>query len=173
MKDVKIKIKGNGFNIPEGFNIHNAKIEAHYMKKDVLTELEELAKKATPGPWISCSSYFNVGPTQKSWIRVFYLIGPALRAIFHTENIESPENDGDYIAKANPQTILTLITCLRKAMGALEYFSSPDQVGSITNVDIFNKTITIGETKEVYSLTADVCNQTLKEIEEELEKLNG
>ncbi len=72
-----------------------------------LSELEQLAKDATPGPW----SYRETG-----WSS--YLTADGKTAV-----VESTVNNLDmrYIAAANPETILRLIELVRLQHEALEF----------------------------------------------------
>lgn len=70
-----------------------------------LDELERLAKAATPGPWI----FVNVGYTFSQSAQYSIEPSPGVSVWEHNRK------DADYIAAANPATVLALIARVRKA----------------------------------------------------------
>jgi hypothetical protein len=77
-----------------------------------LSELEKLAKAATPGPW---SNREAEGLDECIWSDK----GQAW--IMYNDEFQSmPQNDSDFIAAANPETILAMIELLRDMAEELE-----------------------------------------------------
>lgn len=76
-----------------------------------ITELKELAEKATPGPWVAGddedSDYFLVGPCGDDGI------------VYQSVVKLHSEINADYIAAANPAEILELIAKLEDAKGEI------------------------------------------------------
>lgn len=76
-----------------------------------ITELKELAEKATPGPWVAGddedSDYFLVGPCGDDGI------------VYQSVVKLHSETNADYIAAANPAAILELIAKLEDAQGEI------------------------------------------------------
>lgn len=76
-----------------------------------ITELKELAEKATPGPWVAGddedSDYFLVGPCGDDGI------------VYQSVVKLHSETNADYIAAANPAAILELIAQLEDAQGEI------------------------------------------------------
>jgi hypothetical protein len=70
-----------------------------------LNELEALAKAATPGPWMH-NDYFSVVQTHSNEV--------SLSAVCRKGNSDEPEATLAFIAAANPETILALITLVRE-----------------------------------------------------------
>jgi hypothetical protein len=75
-----------------------------------INELEKLAKAATPGPWIAGSDWVTADPDFNEVL---------LR--LNGTNSSACGFDLDYIASANPQTILAMIELLREMGECLEY----------------------------------------------------
>lgn len=82
-----------------------------------INELEKLAKQATPGPWHSASVDFGQGPV--------CLVSLPKAAIdpLKTENhiaaimeSENAERNSEFIAAANPDTVMKLIAVARAAI---------------------------------------------------------
>lgn len=73
-----------------------------------ITELKELAEKATPGPWKAGSATVTGAETDDS---------PSLDAKLYGGNGQAKARNARYIAAANPAAILELITQLEDAQG--------------------------------------------------------
>lgn len=91
-----------------------------------IAELEDLARKATPGPWHSNMGKFHARvraenpkgnitkPVRELWTVVQ---SPQMTVNINNQRLE----DCDFIAAANPTTILELCSALRKAVAGLEW----------------------------------------------------
>lgn len=86
-----------------------------------LTALIEAANAATPGPW-TCEKFNTNSPTLYHNIKGNYSYKPAWVEPIHVcitkQDTEWP--DADFIALANPATILELCALLEKAEEALQ-----------------------------------------------------
>lgn len=87
-----------------------------------INELEKLAKQATPGPWHSASVDFGQGPV--------CLVSLSKAAIdpLKTENhiaaiveSENAERNSEFIAAANPDTVMKLIAVARAGRDCMEH----------------------------------------------------
>ena len=76
-----------------------------------LVALEELAKAATPGPW----EYIFGGPTQYEDGEWYEPTESGVRSDVWESDF--PHADAEFIAAANPQTVLALISALRASGG--------------------------------------------------------
>lgn len=82
----------------------------------ILSDLERLAKAATPGPWCKLGDYSVIQTahvTRDVWNVCLADIADLRSRDIHKKDIE-------YIAAANPQTILTLLQVIRTYQAALE-----------------------------------------------------
>ena len=88
-----------------------------------ITELEKLAKAATPGPWV-IDWYVCREAGEELW-RVPKSIGPIYPDENHwaRDHIGTSINDTNYLAAANPQTILAMIELLREMGEALYHMT--------------------------------------------------
>lgn len=90
---------------------------------DTLNDLEEKAKKATPGPWVT-----NEPASYNTYPGVYLVIGD--RPNTDDEKIvinddEATKDNLKYIAACSPDTVLALITALREAEEALKRIENP------------------------------------------------
>ena len=74
------------------------------MTGEQLNDLEELARRATPGPWIATKMY----PNNDLYVVSTSPDGPHITL--------ADGNDGKYVAAANPATILKVLDELKKAI---------------------------------------------------------
>ena len=79
-----------------------------------IDELERLALAATPGPWVS----------DRGWVESDSGVG----VVEGYDSVPCEEADADFIAAANPATILALIAIVREkfASAIVEMFHHPD-----------------------------------------------
>ena len=90
---------------------------------ELLAELEQLAGKATPGPWqwdgreVEDDGYVHIPECS-------YLVG----AICLADNYEGYQDDCDFMAKANPTTILALLQHVRELTKDRERLDSLDKL---------------------------------------------
>lgn len=89
------------------------------MTLDKLNELEQLAKRATPGPW-----QYDDGLCE---IAAFIPTKGEECVLMETTAGFATQKDYAYIAAANPQAILELISALRKAVETLEFYASRER----------------------------------------------
>lgn len=85
---------------------------------DTLNDLEEKAKKATPGPWKE--SGMDICAPKAST----FLSGGLKLVVGDADYLN--EEDQSYIAACSPDTVLALITALREAEETLELYTSRD-----------------------------------------------
>ena len=82
-----------------------------------LDALETLARKATPGPWQALTTGVRYGD---HW----YIADDGESIAYATKNDGDPRDkcreNAEYIAAANPSTILTLIADLRRAQECID-----------------------------------------------------
>lgn len=88
-------------------------------------ELRRLAQAATPGPWKACRShecyegtYFEIDPEDEAEYaaRPFTHIKARAGAVTEAHDLfEFDRKDAEFIAAANPETILELLDCLEAA----------------------------------------------------------
>lgn len=80
-----------------------------------LDELERLAKAATPGPWLDINTDKDAGHSHCLGCPTFIEIGVDRKPF----NYKATYTDLDYIAAANPSTVLKLIDVARAAKEVL------------------------------------------------------
>ena len=109
----------------------------------LLDKLEELAKKATPGPWAGACCQKEI--LKGRW--AIHAYGPRPYFIddpWHWTDydkfpqVDQVRKDADYISEANPQNILNLCQALRIAMETInaldEMADSPEHDGWVREI---------------------------------------
>jgi hypothetical protein len=81
--------------------------------KPTYSELERLAKAATPGPW----GWYRSDP---NWLGAWCLETQSFSPTLNVEAVEASDEDRAFIAAANPQTILDLLAELARVRGLLQ-----------------------------------------------------
>lgn len=81
-------------------------------------EIERLARAATPGPWKVDKELSIVAP------KAPVMTEGAVRIVIDEIPLHMDDDTRDFIASANPQTLLTLIAALREAYEALEHYQA-------------------------------------------------
>lgn len=97
-----------------------------------LDEIEAAAKKATPGPWQSCNGYQGFGLIEG--ISKQYKVDVVVDDGTYDSQFTGVQKkcDAQYIALANPATVLQLTAALRTAVEALDgiKYSCSDPCGT-------------------------------------------
>lgn len=100
--------------------------------EELLAELDQLAGKATPGPW--AAERDQVGPRSQEDDQSYGMLIP----VAYIERFDWPENadaNKSLIAAANPATILALLQHVRelsKDRDRLDWLADPDnQIGNV------------------------------------------
>lgn len=97
-----------------------------------ITELKELAEKATPGPWHWDSDPVKGDPLGRNRFRVVAL-GRTITQCYYSSGDEMAQTEASYIAAANPAAILELIAQLEDAQGEIRALRATE-VGLIERV---------------------------------------
>jgi len=87
------------------------------MNQQKLNELREIAKRATPGPWRYSPATFYEDWTIET---------PECFVKQEESDVPISDNDGRYIAAANPATVLELLDTIEKYKSALTYYGDLD-----------------------------------------------
>lgn len=93
----------------------------------ILNKLRELALAATPGPWKATSNQIDIGLTQQLFYTQHNVQGPHALISYHMVKSDG-KADVEYIAAANPRTILALLHCLQISIKALEDYNSDEPI---------------------------------------------
>ena len=89
---------------------------------DTLNDLEEKAKKATPGPIEA-----RLNPETGAWHLVHTSVPRGLNGGCYSHILYCDKTDAEYIAACSPDTVLALITVLREAREVIEKVAKPIQ----------------------------------------------
>lgn len=87
---------------------------------DTLNDLEEKAKKATPGPIEA-----RLNPETGAWHLVHTSVPRGLNGGCYSHILYCDKTDAEYIAACSPEMMLALITALREAEEALKRIENP------------------------------------------------
>lgn len=96
-----------------------------------LDRLEELARAATPGPWVKVSDLPDYGVATENQPDFhpdpIVTLNRKYRAPWR-KNLGCSEPDAEFIAAHNPETALALLAEVRRLRGALEHYAKGAQV---------------------------------------------
>lgn len=111
-----------------------------------LSELEEKAKAATPGPWQSCNGYQGFGLIEG--ISKQHKVDVVVDDGTYDERYTGVQKkqDAEFIASVNPETVLRLCAALRASVDAMntaanlleeDYFENWDEALDLLRKDAF------------------------------------
>lgn len=120
---------------------------------ELLTQLKQAAEKATPGPWEHKSATHLVlhDDGKADWFERFVIVN----------DDEAAKLNLDFIALANPQTVLELVAQLESARAVIQFYAqTPPNSGIIERQINGGEYLPLGTTARAWLDEVNACNES-------------